>query len=133
MLPVKGFQVWGQEQAGHRVAGADDQGAQQQLLGLGELVLSGGDESQSAADVLVEHPALTGEGDAPGTAGEEPGLEGRLQLLDGLAHRRLGDVEIFGRLGDVAGLGDLFEDAVEFQLYCHGGPPLVSPDGGGGA
>ena len=42
----------------------------------------------------------------------EPGLEGGLQLLDGLAHRRLGDIEVFRRHGDVSRLGHLLEHAV---------------------
>ena len=46
VLAVEGVQVSGEEKAGDCIAGADDQRAQQQLLGLGELVLSGGDESQ---------------------------------------------------------------------------------------
>ena len=123
METVEGIEVLREEKAGDRVAGADDQGAQQQLLGLGELVLPGGDEAQGAADILVEHLALAGEADAPGTAGKEPGLEGGFQLLDGLAHRRLGNIEIFGRHGDVAGFGYLLEYAVELQLHCHGDSP----------
>ena len=104
METVEGVEVLREEKAGDRVAGADDQGAQQQLLGLGELVLPGGDEAQ-------------------GAAGKEPGLEGGFQLLDGLAHRRLGNIEIFGRHGDVAGFGYLLEYAVELQLHCHGDSP----------
>lgn len=95
VLAVEGLQIWRQEKAGDSVAGADGQGAQQQLLGLGQLVLPCGQQAQGAADILVEHLPLPGEGDAPGTAGEQAGLERRLQLLDRLAHRRLGDVEVF--------------------------------------
>ena len=123
MQAVEGIQIVGEEEAGDRVAGADDQCAQQQLLGLGELVLSSGQQSQGTADVLVEHLPFSGKADAPGTAGEEPGLQGGFQLLDGLADRRLGDIEIFCRRGDVAGFGHLFKHAVEFQFYSHGMPP----------
>ena len=112
MEAVESIQIVDQEKAGDGVAGADGQGAQQQLLGLGQLVFSRGKKSQGAADVLVQHLPLPGEGDAPGTAGEEPGLEGGLQLLDGLAHRRLGDIEVFRRHGDVSRLGYLLEHAV---------------------
>ena len=121
MLAVELIQIGGEEKAGDRVAGADDQRAQQQLLGLGELVLAGGDEPQSAADVLVEHLALPGQGDAPGTAGKQPGLQGVFQLLDRLTYRGLGNIEIFGGYGDVAGLGNLLEHAIQLQLDCHGG------------
>ena len=120
VLAVEGLQIWRQEKAGDSVAGADSQGAQQQLLGLGQLVLPCGQQAQGAADILVEHLPLPGEGDAPGTAGEQAGLERRLQLLDRLAHRRLGDVEVFCRQGDVARLRHLFEHSVQLQLDRHG-------------
>ena len=121
VLAVEGVQVSGEEKAGDCIAGADDQRAQQQLLGLRELVLSGGDESQGAADVLVEHLALPGQGDAPGTAGKKTGLQGVFQLLDRLTYRGLGNIEILGGHGDVAGLGNLLEHAIQLQLDCHGG------------
>ena len=70
MLAVEGLQIRGQEKARHCVRGADGQRAQQQLLSLGQLVLSGGDEAQGAADILVEHLPFSGQRDAPGTAGE---------------------------------------------------------------
>ena len=121
MLAVELVQIGGEEEAGDRVAGADDQRAQQQLLCLGELVLTGGDKPQGAADVLVEHLALSGQGDAPGTAGEQTGLQGVFQLLDRLTYRGLGNIEILGGHGDVAGLGNLLEHAIQLQLDCHGG------------
>ncbi len=58
----KVVQIRRQEEAGDRVAGADGQCAQQQLLGLGELVLSSGQQSQGTADVLIEHLPLPGQG-----------------------------------------------------------------------
>ena len=48
MLPVEGLQIGGQKPAGDSVAGADYQRAQQQLLGLGQLVLSRGDQGPRA-------------------------------------------------------------------------------------
>ena len=116
MEAVKVVQIGYQKLGGHRVAGTDDQGTQQKLLGLGELVLSRRQQAQGAADVLVEHLPLAGQADASGTPGEQAGLERRLQLFDGLAHRRLGDIQVFRCHGDVAGLGYLLEHAVEFQL-----------------
>ena len=125
MLAVELVQIGRQEPAGDGVAGADDQRAQQQLLSLGQLVLASGDKAQSAADVLIQHLPLAGQGHAPGAAGEQPGLQRTFQLLDGLAHRRLGDIQIFGRGGDVAGFGHLLKYAVQFKLYCHKRPPAI--------
>ena len=122
MEAVELVQIGHQELGGHRVAGADDEGAQQQLLGLGQLVLTCRQQAQGTADVLVEHLPLAGEADAPGAPGEQPGLEGRLQLFDGLAHRRLGNIQVLGGHGDVAGLGHFLEHAVQFQLDCHEDP-----------
>ena len=70
VLPVKGLQIGGQEPAGDRVAGADDQIAHQQFPGLGELVLAGLEQGQGTADIVVEQLSLAGQSDAPGTAGE---------------------------------------------------------------
>ena len=112
VLAVEGVQVFGEEEAGDGVAGTDDQSTQQQLLSLGELVLSRGNEAQGAAHVLVEHLTLAGEGHAPGAAGKEAGLQRRFQLLDGLAYGRLGDIQVFRRHGDVAGVGHFLEYAV---------------------
>ena len=119
MLVVEGVQVGGQELARHRVAGTDGQRAQQQLLGLGQLVLAGGQQAQGVADVLIEHLPLPRQGHAPGRPGKQPGLQGRFQLLDGLAHRRLGDVQIFRRRRNISRLRYLFKDTVQLQLHCH--------------
>ena len=129
VLPVKGLQIGGQEPAGDRVAGADNQIAHQQLPGLGELVLAGLEQRQGTADIVVEQLPLAGQGDAPGTAGEQTHLQLRLQLLHRLADGRLGDIEIFGGHGDVPRLGHLPENAVQFQLDCHMAPPIPKNHG----
>ena len=102
MLAVKALQIRRKELARHRVAGADGQRTQQKLLGLRELVLTRGQQAQRVADILVEHPALSRQRHTPGGPGEQPRLQSRFQLLDGLAHRRLRNVQVFRRRRDIA-------------------------------
>ena len=125
MQAVKGIQIRREKLGSHRIAGADDQCAQQKLLGLGEFVLSRGDQPQGAADILIEHLSLAGESDAPGAAGEEPRLQRCFQLLDGLADCRLRDIQVFRGHRDVAGFGHLLKHAIELQLDCHGNPSVM--------
>lgn len=66
MLAVKALQIRRKELARHRVAGADGQRTQQKLLGLRELILTRGQQAQRAADILVEHPALSRQRHTPG-------------------------------------------------------------------
>ena len=119
VLVVKFVQIRRQELPRHRVTGADGQGTQQQLLGLRELVLAGSQQPQGVADILIEHLALSRQRHAPGGAGKQPGLQGRFQLFNRLAHRRLGNIQILCRRRDVAGLRDLLKHPVQFQFYCH--------------
>ena len=119
MLPVETIQIGEQELAGNGVAGADDQLAHLQLPGLGQLGLAGLQQAHGAADVLIEHFSLRRQGDAAGVPGEQPGLQIVLQLLDGLAHRGLGDIQRLRRGGDVAYLSHFFKDTIQFELDRH--------------
>ena len=119
VLVVEGVQIRRQELPGHGVAGADGQSTQQQLLRLGELVLAGSQQPQRVADVLIEHLPLSRQGHAAGGAGKQTGLQSRFQLLDRLAHSRLGDIQVFCRRRDIPGFRHLFKNAVQFQFDCH--------------
>ena len=83
------LQIGQQQAAGHGIAGPDDQLTHHQLPGLLHLFLSGFDEADGAAHIIVQHPALAGQGDAAGLAGKQPYLQLFLQLMDGLTDRRL--------------------------------------------
>ena len=119
MLLVEAVQVGQQELTGDGVAGADDELAHLQLTGLGQLFLAGLQQAHCAADVLIQHLSLRCQGNAPGIAGKQTGLQVVLQLLDGLAHGGLGDIQCLGCGGDIAHLGHLFEYAVQLQLDRH--------------
>ena len=112
MFPVEAVQIGQQELAGDGVAGADDQLAHLKLAGLGQLLLAGLQQAHGAADVLVEHLALRRQRDAAGVAGEQAGLQVVLQLLDGLAHCGLGDIQRLGGGSDVAHLGHFLKDPI---------------------
>ena len=86
---VEPLQIGQQQAAGHGIAGPDDQLAHHQLPGLLHLFLPGFDEADGAAHIIVQHPALAGQGDAAGLAGKQPYLQLFLQLMDGLTDRRL--------------------------------------------
>ena len=119
VLLVEAVQVGQQELTGDGVAGTDDELAHLQLTGLGQLFLAGLQQPHRAADVLIQHLALRRQGNAPGIAGKQTGLQVVLQLLDGLAHGGLGDIQCLGCGGDIAHLGHLFEYAVQLQLDRH--------------
>ena len=119
MLPVEAVQIGQQKLAGNGVAGADNELAHLQLAGLGQLGLARLQQAHGAADVLVEHPALRCQRHAPGVPGEQTGLQVVFQLLDGLAYRRLGDIQRLRRSGDVAHLGHFLEYSIRFQLDRH--------------
>ena len=119
ILPVEPVQIRQQELAGHRVAGADGQVAHLQVPALGQLLLAGFQQAHGAADVFIQHPPVGGQGDAPGVPGEQPGLQLRLQLLDGLADGGLGYKQSLGGGGDVSGLRYLLEHTIKLQLHGH--------------
>ena len=97
--------------------GEDKLSQAQQLLRLGELVLAGSQQPQRVADVLIEHLSLSRQGHAAGGAGKQTSLQSRFQLLDRLAHSRLGDIQVFCCRRDIPGFRHLFKNCL---LYTSG-------------
>ena len=117
--PVEPLQVGQQQAAGHGVAGADDQLAHHQLPALLQLFLTGLDQADGAADVVVQQPPLPGQGNAARLAGKQPHLQLLFQLVDGLADRRLGNKQRFGGGGNTLFLRNGAEDTVQLQFDGH--------------
>ena len=113
------LQIIKQKVSGHGVTGADDKIPQHQLAGLLQLVLSRFDQPDGVADIVEQHPSLCRQGDAAGLAGKQPHLQLLLQLADGLADRRLGNIQRLGGVGNALLLGHLTENTVKIQLDCH--------------
>ena len=84
-----------------------------------QLFLTGLDQADSAADVVVQQPPLSGKGNAARLAGKQPHLQLLFQLVDGLADRRLGNKQRFGGGGNTLFLRNGAEDTVQLQFDGH--------------
>ena len=116
---VEGVQMGQEELAGNGIGGTDGEMSHLQLTGLAQLVLTRFEKTNGAANVLIQQLAVRRQRHTAAVAGEQAGLQIALQLLDGLAHGRLTDIEGLGRGGDVARLCHLFEHLVKFQFDRH--------------
>ena len=104
---------------GHGVARADDQLTGQQLPRLRQLFLSVLDQPQRARYILEKRPPFRGQHHAARAPGEQAHLKLLLELLDRLADRGLGNIQILRRCGDIAHLGYLLKHTVKLQFDCH--------------
>ena len=127
MLLVELVQIGQQELTGDGVAGADGQLPHLQLPGLAQLLLACFQQSHGAAHIFIQHLPLGGQGHAPAVPGEQTRLKIALQLLDGLAHGGLGDIQRLRCGGDVAHLRHLLEHTVQLQLNGHNMRLLLAP------
>ncbi|MCY1285144.1 hypothetical protein D9M69_384580 [compost metagenome] len=116
------LQMVRQEVAHHRVAGGDvhaaaDMGVRQRAV---QCVIHA---AQDRIGVVEEVPAVVGEGHSLRRAGEQGGAEQAFQFLDGAGYRRLRDVQVDRRLGNLSDLGGGDEVADLAQGECHGWTP----------
>ena len=116
---MKGLEPGDQIGLRYRVARADDQLAREQLARLRELFLAALDEAEAVRDIVQQHLPLARQHNAARASGKQPYLQLLFELLDGLADRGLGDIQILRRGGDIAHAGDLLKDAVKLQFDCH--------------
>ena len=80
---------------GH-IAGADADLTGLQRMNIPEHILSPQEIIIALADQVIERFPLGGQPDSLGSTVEQPGIQLRFQMLDGLAHRRLGDKQTVG-------------------------------------
>ena len=108
---VKTLQIRDEEIAADRVAGSDPYlpsgGSRVEKLCLPFL-----DEVHGRFDMAHEDLSLRGKPDLLRTADEKGLIQFPLQCFDGLADRRLGDKEAFGRLGKIQGRSDMVKNLV---------------------
>ena len=77
-----------------------------------QLALAASDGVEGGVHVLEEDAAFPCELDAAGIPVEEPDAETFLKLADGFADSRLADVEFFGCLGNISGIGNRIKNPV---------------------
>ena len=116
---MKLLQIGQQQAAGYSVACPDDQLTHHQFARLLQLFLSRFDQADGAAHIVIQHPPLTGQGHAARLAGKQPHLQLLLQLVNGLADRRLRNEQRLGGGGDAFLLCHRAKNAVKLQFDCH--------------
>ena len=80
-----------------RIACTDDQLTREQLARLRELFLAALDEAEAVRDIVQQHLPLARQHNAARASGKQPYLQLLFELLDGLADRGLGDIQILRR------------------------------------
>jgi hypothetical protein len=85
---------------------------------------------ENAAGVVVENSSRGSQVDLPGGPSEQVGPKLALQLANRLRQRGLRDVQVFGRLSEMAGFGDSDKVAQmpEFQGFLHADTQDAEPD-----
>ncbi|MNN43608.1 hypothetical protein D3C81_1578540 [compost metagenome] len=82
-------------------------------------------QPESLLQIAEKHTALCRKRHSPGRPEKQLSSQLGLQLLQGLADRRLGDVEPFGSFGQAPCLGRPIKYPVPFQIDLHSYYPTL--------